>query len=133
MPASYHKSLKVNENYAILWPGGEIKWWDWGTVVDHEGTVIRAEETSHDSRPRIIVPASNLIKFTAVEELDIWPRRTEVEKKFPIQIVNILEKRWRQQRELARPKSPLPRVLETERMSVFLTLPNGNEINFLES
>ena len=30
LPIEYYKLLKVGEKYSLMWPGDEIRWWDWG-------------------------------------------------------------------------------------------------------
>ncbi|KAJ7669909.1 hypothetical protein DFH06DRAFT_1179447, partial [Mycena polygramma] len=63
----YQESFKVGKKYTFQYIGGVIDWWDWGTVEDHKDEWVGLYETSHDARPRIVIPASNALEFVAVE------------------------------------------------------------------
>jgi hypothetical protein len=106
LPGRRHKSLTLGKEYIAFWPGGEVKWWDWGRFEDHEGRIIKATETVQQLRPTIILPASNAIRFTVGEEPDVWPERAEMERRMPnvdcIDIVNFAESIWRERSKRSR-------------------------------
>lgn len=66
LPGLWHKSLRVGEKYIMLWPGAEIKWWNWGSTWDNEW--LKLEDINRCPRPRIILPASNSVYFTVCEK-----------------------------------------------------------------
>ena len=42
LPARYYKALQAGETYTLLYPGGEVAIWDWGTIQEHLGKEIQA-------------------------------------------------------------------------------------------
>lgn len=34
---SFNKDMLTGEKYEVVWPGNEVKEWDWGTRKEHEG------------------------------------------------------------------------------------------------
>jgi hypothetical protein len=127
LPGRRYKFHKLGSTYTVFWPGGEVKWWDWGSYNDHQNKTIKAGETIRDLRirPPIILPATNAIRLTVGEEPIAWPERAKIESTMPrpsIDFVNFLESRWRQGLERSRMKPPLPMVSEDKRMFVFQAL-----------
>ncbi|KAJ6488251.1 hypothetical protein C8R47DRAFT_511183 [Mycena vitilis] len=64
---NWTEDFELGMKYTYQYIGGEISWWDWGTFEDHKNESIGLFETSHSKRPRIVLPASNALEFTAVE------------------------------------------------------------------
>lgn len=53
--------------------GCKWTWWDWGTKEDHMDTIVMVvgfgvitKPADNDGRPEVVVPASNMVEFTAV-------------------------------------------------------------------
>lgn len=115
LPDEFYDSLQVGESYVLLWPGGKIKWWDWGAGNDQRHRVIGPEQTSEGERTDLILPASASVEFTVVEEDGPWPDRENFLKKIGRRLTNLQEERWRDCRP---PHSdPWPEMLsEQERM-----------------
>jgi hypothetical protein len=116
LPGIFHDSLKPGENYVLLWPGGEIKWWDWGDI--QYGERMGLDDVNHCPRPRIIIPASNPVHFIVREEPVSWPDREEYAKTLSIDSLNREEESWRQELEWEKtvPQGPGPMVSESERL-----------------
>ncbi|KAL5327672.1 hypothetical protein ACEPPN_005373 [Leptodophora sp. 'Broadleaf-Isolate-01'] len=67
--------VKVGDVFRIVFKGVELDWWDWGGIEDHGETVVKlpcflkgrvVEPRDNGGRPKLIVPASNLVDFTIV-------------------------------------------------------------------
>lgn len=57
----YRKELKVGAKYELVWPGGEIAIWDWGTIKQHIGQELGIKS------PKICLPAARVtLEFTEV-------------------------------------------------------------------
>ncbi|PVI03665.1 hypothetical protein DM02DRAFT_625714 [Periconia macrospinosa] len=61
------ENLELGADYSYQYIGNEIAWWNWGRKENHGSTRIWISETSHNSRPRIVLPASNPVNFTIIE------------------------------------------------------------------
>lgn len=62
IPDRYQNALIPGERYELVWSGGEICWWTWGTIKEHEGQ-------ARDSKPPpLILPGGPRLSFTAVAE-----------------------------------------------------------------
>ena len=85
-----------------------------GTWKDHQNTHIRADETSHSVRPRLILPASNVIEFTTVAEETPWPDRPQWEA-ISIDLANSKELKWRQYHDTGKRTKRSALVSESER------------------
>lgn len=106
LPMHYQQKLKAGETYQLLWPGGRLNMWDWGSKAEHIGRELKSWRTRESPQPRLIVPASEPITFTAIEESEPWPERPEATSDFQFQVANRDELRWRRERNP--PPSPSP-------------------------
>lgn len=50
----YRKELQMGVKYELVWPGGEVAIWDWGTMKQHMGQELGAKS------PRICLPAAQV-------------------------------------------------------------------------
>jgi len=66
---------KAGDCFKCLMRGASLDWWDWGTKEDHRETQVMLpcfvagdleEPRGNGGRPKLIVPASNEIRFTYV-------------------------------------------------------------------
>ncbi|GKZ23082.1 hypothetical protein AbraCBS73388_009427 [Aspergillus brasiliensis] len=55
--------------------GCKLKWWDWGTKEDHMDTIISVigfgvitDPPDNDGRPEVVIPASNTVEFTVIDQ-----------------------------------------------------------------
>lgn len=53
MPKHFRDVLVNGEKYELLWPGGEIALWDWGTKMEFVGKEL-------ERRPGIYLPATKV-------------------------------------------------------------------------
>lgn len=79
LSANYQTKLVPGERYHLLWPGGEMELWGWGTIKEHEGKRLesRAGAVGQDGKPAprlVLLPAAGA-KFVAVEADTPYPRR----------------------------------------------------------
>lgn len=62
----YRKELQLGAKYELVWPGGEIVIWDWGTMKQHTGQELGCKS------PKICLPAARVTiefnKFGKEEE-----------------------------------------------------------------
>jgi hypothetical protein len=105
---NYQKLLIPGEKYHLFWPGGEIDMWEWGTKTEWTGKQLRVRSTEN-KLSRLLLPASNVLSFTAKEEDMSWPDRVAIEKwtdpngkSLSMGSINRLELDWR------RKQAPLP-------------------------
>ncbi|KGO75767.1 hypothetical protein PITC_033510 [Penicillium italicum] len=63
------------DRFGYLFKGATLDWWNWGSLEDHEDTVVWVpgwlvakvqDPRDNDGRPKIVVPASNAVEFTLV-------------------------------------------------------------------
>lgn len=55
----YRKELKTGAKYELVWPGGEIAIWDWGTINQYLGHELGIKS------PKICLPAARVtLEFT---------------------------------------------------------------------
>lgn len=90
----YHKAMKSCESYLFFWPGGEVRWWDWGTCKDHEDRTCRTKDIENQARPRLILPASNALEFTGSVDVEPCIERPLFELA-PFNVANQRETLWR--------------------------------------
>ncbi|GKZ96232.1 hypothetical protein AnigIFM59636_010475 [Aspergillus niger] len=55
--------------------GCKLTWWDWGMKEDHMDTIVMVvgfgvitKPADNDGRPEVVVPASNMVEFTVIEQ-----------------------------------------------------------------
>ncbi|KFY31521.1 hypothetical protein V493_01029 [Pseudogymnoascus sp. VKM F-4281 (FW-2241)] len=59
LPKRYRKELKTGAKYELVWPGGEIAIWDWGTINQYLGHELGIKS------PKICLPAARVtLEFT---------------------------------------------------------------------
>ncbi|OPB40897.1 hypothetical protein A0O28_0009780 [Trichoderma guizhouense] len=89
----YHKGLIEGERYDLVWPGGEVAMWDWGTKREHVGRELRVDA----GQPPLHVPAGCRVSFTAAAEAVPWPGRAACEATDGFLLANVEERWWRNQ------------------------------------
>jgi hypothetical protein len=57
---TYESQLVSGETYELLWPGGKIFLWDWGTIHEHLGKELRPDS----ERPELILPGGASVTIT---------------------------------------------------------------------
>jgi hypothetical protein len=66
LPSRYRKELVMGAKYELVWPGGEIAIWDWGTTKQHLNQELGAKS------PKICLPGARVTlefdKFGQAEE-----------------------------------------------------------------
>lgn len=113
LPAEYHPLMKAGESYVFMWQGEEIEWWQWGTSFELQGHPVKGDTTN---RPSIVLPASNVIGFTARDELLPWPEEAESPRSYDVSVTNRRKQDWREsQREAERIASfkPAPAIVKS--------------------
>jgi hypothetical protein len=122
LPERYQRVLVPGDKYQLVWPGGEIDVWDWGTIHEHANQELRPRSTDDNPhKPRLILPGGPSISFQAEEESDPWPMRPMREAKIGFMAANLEEQRWRlrqQKKQRERPASPPP-IEASERMQAY--------------
>jgi hypothetical protein len=125
LPERYHKLAVPGESYTLLWPGGEIPRWEWGTIREHLNHEMRARAADETpTKPRLVLPGGPSVSFESQEYATPWPARAMREAKAGFHAANLEEQKWRlrqqqKERENPRPKSPAP-IDTSERMYVHL-------------
>jgi hypothetical protein len=61
IPEKYGPMLRVGGQYEVVWPGGDITEWTWGTKTDYQ-----AQDRLVPPRPDITLLAGPRFRFTAV-------------------------------------------------------------------
>ena len=113
LPDSYHKALIPGERYRLIWPGEEILMLDWGTKRDRIGKELKSLAARESKLPRLILPTSAGVEFTAKEEPEPWPGRPECESKLGFSMANQREAEWRLEQN---PPSSLPPISPSQRV-----------------
>lgn len=58
LPERYRRVLDRGASYNLVWPGGEVLQWDWGTIPEHLGQELTARSRGSDSAtPRLMLRA----------------------------------------------------------------------------
>ncbi|GAD96476.1 hypothetical protein ANI_1_2222074 [Paecilomyces variotii No. 5] len=69
--------LKPGERLRYLFKGSILDWWEWGTAADHTQTIVTlpssgvepiSDPRDNGGRPKVVVPASNIVEWTVVDE-----------------------------------------------------------------
>ena len=121
LPGRYQKLLKPDETYTLLWPGGEIATWEYGTLREHIGQELKDKDNP------LVLPGGPHITFSTHTEFPPWPIRAEREAKIGFSRANLAEKEWRFEQKRA--KDVFPRTEHMERdpdapnLNVSLTCP----------
>lgn len=122
-PERYQKQLISGERYDLIWPGGHIPIWEWGTVKDHMNEEL-APRLSEENW--LTLPEGPRISFTAEMEVDRWPKREEREAAVGFTMANLEEQRWRLSQHRSQsppPVQPSERDPEAPILSVELECP----------
>ena len=94
LPEAYQKLLEPGQRYTLLWPGGRIAAWDWGTISEHID-----HELTQKSRP-LLLPGGAHISFIARAQLKPWPPRAELEAQIELTLADLEEQRRRRSQTL---------------------------------
>lgn len=62
IPQRYRDALVPGERYELVWAGGEVCWWAWGTIQQHEG------QPRDYKPPSLVCPGGSYLSFTAIAE-----------------------------------------------------------------
>ncbi|KAK9414689.1 putative Zn(2)-C6 fungal-type domain-containing protein [Seiridium unicorne] len=118
LTANYQRRLEPGEKYELLWPGAEVSMWDWGSIKDHVGKQLESQKIRQFKLPKLILPTSTVVAFTAKQESELWPGRPEAETEADFQRVNMKEDAWRREQDRQRnpPPSPSP-ISPSERVA----------------
>jgi hypothetical protein len=66
----------VGDVFRFRYKGGVVDWWDWGGSEEHANTVVKlpcwragnvTDPADNGGRPKLVVPASNVVEFTITE------------------------------------------------------------------
>jgi hypothetical protein len=108
---NYQKTLVAGEKYHFFWPGMEIDMWEWGTRGEWQGKELKSQATRDTKLPRLVLPASNVLSFTAKHEDEPWPERARFEEAGnSFESINVRELEWRRKKY----PPPLPPPLGPE-------------------
>ncbi|KAF2746554.1 hypothetical protein M011DRAFT_87541 [Sporormia fimetaria CBS 119925] len=102
LPPEYQKATLVGETYELLWAGGKIGLWDWGTIQDHIGQELapRGEDD------QLILPAGAHVSFKVIVQEPPWPGRDAYEAQYGYHLANVAEDHWRTVQRLDNPPPP---------------------------
>jgi hypothetical protein len=102
LPEHYHQAMQAGETYTLLYPGGEVAMWDWGTKSEHLDKELKAQHRleNNEIRPTLMIPGGAYISLVACEEVTPWPERAASLSAFGFDVANRMEKRWREQEAL---------------------------------
>lgn len=124
--ANYQTKLVPGETYHLVWPGGEIELWEWGTrhELRSKSLKLRRRRDRGVDTPALMLPPAAGITFTAYEAKEPFPDREQyIEMSGPhasYDTANEIEQDWRDAQERLREGPPRlpeqPRVLTAERM-----------------
>ncbi|KAI2974291.1 hypothetical protein CBS147323_1680 [Aspergillus niger] len=75
MMADLPEDARGGEVMRHRFKGCKWTWWDWGTKGDHLDTIVMVvgfrvitKPADNDGRPEVVVPASNMVEFTVIEQ-----------------------------------------------------------------
>ena len=99
MIGNYQKALIPGEKYHFFWPGMEIDMWEWGTRYEWKNKELISQSIRDTKPPRLVIPASNVLTFTAKVEDEPWPERAYLESGYAsFAELNIRELEWRRKK-----------------------------------
>jgi hypothetical protein len=123
LPETYQKLLEPGETYTLLWPGGEVATWEYGTVREHIGKELKGR-----SHP-IVLPGGPHITFSTHTEYPPWPMRQEREARGGFAMANLAEQQWRFEQNRAKDAFPRTKHMEQDpdapNLSVSLECPSS--------
>ncbi|KAF2126195.1 hypothetical protein P153DRAFT_433982 [Dothidotthia symphoricarpi CBS 119687] len=123
LPERYQKLLKSGETYTLLWPGGDIGTWDYGTVREHIGQELK------DNAHALVLAGGPHVTFTAHVESQPWPMRLTREARVGLDRANLEEQRWRrsqnQTKDTFPPAKHIDRDPDAPNLSVLLECPSS--------
>ncbi|KAI2938212.1 hypothetical protein CBS63078_676 [Aspergillus niger] len=73
------EDARPGEQLRYQFTGNTLDWWDWGTIEDHAQTIVTLpgsgiEPIKHpkdnDGRPKVVIPASNILEWTVPQCYD---------------------------------------------------------------
>lgn len=84
LPARYYQALQAGKMYTLLYTGGEVASWDWGTIEEHFGKEMKARRLMSPlgkttNLPTLMIPGGARVSFTARTAGTPWPGRAEYE------------------------------------------------------
>ena len=102
LPARYYQALRAGEMYTLLYPGGEVAMWDWGTVEEHPGKEMKVQHLmsssgESSSLSTVMIPGGARVSFTARAEETPWLGRADYEARNGFELANLAEQQWRQE------------------------------------
>ncbi|KAK4041153.1 hypothetical protein C8A01DRAFT_45595 [Parachaetomium inaequale] len=101
-PEHYYQAMRAGETYTLLYPGGEVAMWDWGTRLEHfdKQPKARYRLDNEEMLPALMIPGGAYTSLDACEEETPWPERAASLSAFGFDVANKMEKRWREQEAL---------------------------------
>jgi hypothetical protein len=100
LPERYYTALanvSNREECELVWPGGEIALWKWGTIRENVGQKLKA-------RPKLLLlggSTAHRILFTRKVEEVLWPGRENCLSTSGFSVANLQEQEWRSRRRQA--------------------------------
>lgn len=115
LTANYQTKLVPGQRYHLLWPGGELTIWDWGSLRDHEDHLPTSDDLGRKENsglPRLVLLPAADVTFTAAEADEPFPDRGRFVMRdgphYSYDHANTAEQRWRHLREMERRRGDLP-------------------------
>lgn len=106
LTANYQTRLVPGETYHLLWPGGEIKMWEWGSMNELMNTKLKSRAEREEPLPLLVLPPAAGIKFEVMEAEDPFPDRQKYIRSdgphVSYDTANRMEKEWRREQERLR-------------------------------
>ena len=122
LPERFQKLLNPGETYTLLWPGGPIATWEYGTVREHIGQELKHKEHS------LVLPGGPHVSFSAHTEPQPWPMRSGREARVGFYRANLEEQEWRRKRNQPKdtfpPSKPIELDSDAPKVSVSLECPS---------
>lgn len=103
LTANYQTRLTPGETYHLIWPGGEIKLWEWGSLQELWNTQLQPRADGDTRRPFLWLPPVAGVIFKAYEAETPFPERgVYIEHEGPhvsYDTANEIEMDWRMKQE----------------------------------
>lgn len=116
LPDEFYDVLRLGEKYVLLWPGGNIEYWNWDPKNDHIDKFVLDDLTKMIEGRETVLPATSAISFTVSEHDEAWPGREEFAKTHSRADTNFAEWQWRAGRVQLPRRSPSPMLEIRDRM-----------------